>query len=124
MTTKGYTPIPGTARRYQTPSGETISRREYIKRTEGITPEQKRELRIESGVKSHMGRYNGLVRDYKRMNPGKKVRGKDSGEFKQLLKDLKSKDNSPGGRKARALEKLGRRSEEWRDYYTVGDSPD
>ncbi len=68
------------------------------------------------------GRFNSIVRDYKRMNPGKKVRGPDAGEFKQILKDLKSSDNSPKGPKARALEKLGRRAEDWEDY-DVGDSP-
>lgn len=121
---KGYIRLPGTARRYETPSGEIISRREYIKRTTGVTPEARRATREAAGIASHMGRYNSIVKDFKRTNPGAKVRGEKSGDFKSVLEGLRSHDNSPGGPKARALERLGRRSKEWRDYYAVGDSPE
>ena len=45
-----YIRIPGSARRYKNvDTGETISRREYIKRTEKITPEQKAYIRVKEG---------------------------------------------------------------------------
>lgn len=118
-------PIKGdAARRYvDTATGEIFSRRAAMKMIEGVTPEEKRQARIAEGLKSHMGRYNAIVRDFKRQNPGEKVRGKNAGKFKEVIKGLKSKDNSKMGPKARALELIGRRSKEWRDYYAVGDSP-
>lgn len=113
-----------TARRYiDTATGETFSRRAAMKIIEGVTPEAKREARIAEGIRSHMGRYNSIVKDFKRNNPNEKVRGKGATKFKEVMKGLKSKDNSKTGPKARALEALGRRSKEWRDYYVVGDSP-
>ena len=120
----GYTPIKGdSARRYLTPTGETISRRAYMQIAEGVTPEAKRAERVAAGIKSHMGRYQAIVADYKRTNPGKKTRGKDSGDFRQIIKGLKSPDNSPTGVKAKSLERLGRRGKDWEDY-SVGESPD
>lgn len=83
-----------------------------------------------------MARFNALVEDYKRAelkrlglpntqkNRDKiKVRGdSDSAKrFRSLLNDLKSKDNSPNGRKAKALQALGRRQLEW--DMPVGESP-
>lgn len=45
-----YVRIPGSARRYQNiDTGEEISRREYIKRTEKTTPEQKAYIRVKEG---------------------------------------------------------------------------
>ena len=45
-----YVKIPGSARRYRNVvTGEEISRREYIKRTEKVTPEQKAWLRVKEG---------------------------------------------------------------------------
>lgn len=45
-----YVRIPGSARRYYVVgTGVEISRREYIKRTEGHTPEQKAIKRVEAG---------------------------------------------------------------------------
>ncbi len=45
-----YIRIPGSARRYQNvDTGEEISRREYIKRTEKVTPEQKAYVRVKEG---------------------------------------------------------------------------
>ena len=45
-----YVRIPGSARRYQNvDTGEEISRREYIKRTEKTTPEQKAYQRVKEG---------------------------------------------------------------------------
>ena len=46
-----YIRIPGSARRYRNvDTGEEISRREYIKRTEKITPEQKAYIRVKEGI--------------------------------------------------------------------------
>jgi len=45
-----YIRIPGSARRYKNvDTGEEISRREYIKRTEKVTPEQKAYQRVKEG---------------------------------------------------------------------------
>ncbi len=45
-----YVRIPGTARRYRNVvTGEEISRREYIKRTEKVTPEEKAYRRVREG---------------------------------------------------------------------------
>ena len=45
-----YVRIPGSARRYRNvDTGEEISRREYIKRTEKITPEEKAYKRVREG---------------------------------------------------------------------------
>jgi len=45
-----YVRIPGSARRYRNvDTGEEISRREYIKRTEKVTPEQKAYIRVKEG---------------------------------------------------------------------------
>lgn len=45
-----YVRIPGSARRYKNvDTGEVISRREYIKRTEKVTPEQKAYIRVKEG---------------------------------------------------------------------------
>ena len=45
-----YVRIPGSARRYRNVvTGEEISRREYIKRTEKVTPEQKAYQRVREG---------------------------------------------------------------------------
>jgi hypothetical protein len=45
-----YIRIPGSARRYRNvDTGEEISRREYIKRTEKVTPEQKAYIRVKEG---------------------------------------------------------------------------
>lgn len=45
-----YVRIPGSARRYKNvDTGEEISRREYIKRTEKVTPEQKAHIRVKEG---------------------------------------------------------------------------
>ncbi len=45
-----YVRIPGSARRYRNVvTGEEISRREYIKRTEKVTPEEKAYRRVKEG---------------------------------------------------------------------------
>ncbi len=45
-----YIRIPGSARRYRNvDTGEEISRREYIKRTEKVTPEEKAYIRVKEG---------------------------------------------------------------------------
>ena len=55
-------------RRYVTPTGEIISRREQIRRTEGVTPEQKAVRRYEEG-KSKAGV---TVREHQRREERKK----------------------------------------------------
>ena len=125
MALTGYALIKGdSARRYLTPTGETISRRAYMQLAEGTTPEAKRAGRAAAGIKSHMGRYQAIADDYRRMNPGAKIRGKDKADFKSVIEGLKSGDRTSRGPLARALERIGRRSSEWRDYYAVGDTPD
>lgn len=66
------------ARRYVTPAGEIISRREQIRRTEGVTPEQKAVRRYEEG-KSKAGV---TVRKYQRKEKQRKE------EIKQATTDL------------------------------------
>ena len=65
------------ARRYVTPAGEIISRREQIRRTEGVTPEQKAVRRYQEG-KSKAGV---TVRKYQRKasskKPGKELWGNE-----------------------------------------------
>ena len=56
-------------RRYVTPTGEIISRREQIRRTEGVTPEQKAVRRYEEG-KSEAGV---TVRRYQRREKKRKA---------------------------------------------------
>ena len=56
-------------RRYVTPTGDIISRREQIRRTEGVTPEQKAVRRYEEG-KSKAGV---TVRKYQRREKTRKV---------------------------------------------------
>lgn len=85
---------------------------------------------------SHMARHNALVRDFKKaeckrlgLKPTKKnldsikVRGDSdsANRFRLIQQMLKSKDNSPTGEKAKALQMLGRRDQEW--IYPVGESP-
>ena len=61
-------------RRYVTPTGEIISRREQIRRTEGVTPEQKAVRRYEEG-KSEAGV---TVREYQRREERKKKGAKQA----------------------------------------------
>ena len=60
--------IRDSARRYVTPDGEIISRRQYIKITEGVSPEEKAVRRYEEG-KSEIGV---TVRRYQRHEERKK----------------------------------------------------
>ncbi len=62
------------ARRYVTPTGEIISRREQIRRVEGVTPEQKAIRRYEEG-KSKAGV---TVRRYQRRQERKKKGNKQT----------------------------------------------
>ena len=64
-------------RRYVTPTGEIISRREQIRRTEGVTPEQKAVRRYEEG-KSKAGV---TVRRYQRREKTRKVDTTKAGEL-------------------------------------------
>ena len=67
-------------RRYVTPTGEIISRREQIRRTEGVTPEQKAVRRYEEG-KSEAGV---TVRRYQRKE---KTRKPDTKKGRELWGD-------------------------------------
>lgn len=133
-----YEKLGGSSRRYRdTTTGETISRREHLKRTQNTSFEKIREANIEKArlldyaPKNRQGRYNSLVADYKKNEAERlglkpkdiKVRGNNESAnyFKELIKDLKSKDTNPDGRIANALVVLGRRKLEW--AYAVGESP-
>lgn len=121
-----YTRIKGDkARRYISESGNIISRRQYMRIVQGVIPERKAAERWNRGVRNKMYKYNLLVADFRRNNPGEKVRGRNATLFKQTIAALKSEDNSASGDKALALERLGRRSREWQDYdIGVGETPD
>ena len=67
-------------RRYVTPTGEIISRREQIRRTEGVTPEQKAVRRYQEG-KSKAGV---TVRQYQRKE---KTRKPDTKKARELWGD-------------------------------------
>ena len=133
-----YEKLSGSARRYvDTSTGETISRREHLKRTQNTSFEKIREANIAKDIRSgftptnRQSRYNKVVSDYKKSEAERlgikpkdvKVRGNNesSNQLKQIVKDLKSKDVSAEGKKAKALVTLGRRKEEW--SYAVGESP-
>ncbi len=85
----GYERVPGAERRYKdTKSGEILSRRQYLKRTEGITSlEQKAKVlkaaRIERGEIQPMTRYGAIVKQYKSLHPDAHVRGPKAKEFRE-----------------------------------------
>ncbi len=77
-------------------TGENISRRQYLKRSEQIKSlESKskalRMKRLEEGTKQPMTRYNRIVKQYKLIHPNAKVRGdsKEARHFRKLFEDLK-----------------------------------
>jgi len=128
-----YQRLPGSARRYyDTVAKKEISRREYLTRKRGITPEEYAEQRAQPNIRASRLAEDFKTAEAKRLTEqtGKlvkpkdiKVRGKsESAErYKKAVKDLKTKDNSAGGRKVKALEILGRRLPEW--FFPVGESP-
>lgn len=146
----GYKALGGPARQYvDTRSGEVISRRQYQKlQNKGVTPERmaaRNRERVESGklqvqVDRNTGRpyrlsrsgakisldpmrrYRGLVMDFKAAHPRAKVRGSAARTWRDMLDALRSNDNTPGGRKARALIDIGRRRAG--DPWLVGETPD
>lgn len=119
-----FKPLGGSSRRYvDTVTGETISRRQFDKLNKpvSVSPDS-----FGKPVR-HMGRYNKLVSDFivqHKKDTGvlltrRQARG--SNELKDIVKALKSKDNSKDGRKAIALFLLGRRNPD--ADYPVGGSP-
>jgi hypothetical protein len=95
----GYRRVPGKARRYvELSTGKEISRRQYIKKTEGVRSleakaKQRREQRISTGQIQPMRSYDSLVKRYKEKN-GKnaRVRGnsKEAKEFRKNVRLLKN----------------------------------
>lgn len=73
------------------------------------------------GGRTQMRRYGTILSEYAQRHGVTRGEARRSPELKRIVRDLRSKDNSPGGRKARALEALGRREPEWR--WQVGDTP-
>lgn len=132
MAWEAWERLPGTSRRYRNiVTGETISRREYMKRVEGIIPEAKAEARRAEGKRNPLDRYSRLANDYRKQKAKElnispkdvKIRGDNptARELKELKKALRSKDNSANSKKARALVRLGRREADW--PWDVGESP-
>ena len=128
----GYERIPGKARRYRVIStGEILSRRQYIKRTEGVSSleskaKAQKKRRKESGEIQPMTKYNAIVHRYKEANPGKKVRGKDAEDFRHWYRELRRRivvhGNAAQTKKNRArhligLWHLGMITREQRDRY-------
>ena len=97
----GYERLPGKARQYlDTATGETLSRRQYIKRTEGIPSlENKasrlRGLRLLNNTKQPMQRYNTMVKRWREVRgPGSRVRGTsaEAVDFRSSYKKIASKN--------------------------------
>lgn len=138
----GYKALGGTSRSYVDPLGAVISRREYSKR-EGnpLVPKYDFTMTRYNDLlsqfidrKVQQGDYTYIQVDPKTGEPKRYTRGEKKGQYKEkrgaarqssemktAIKDLRSKDNSPTGKKAKALEKLGRRDPEW--DMPVGESP-
>lgn len=65
-----YIRLPGSSRRYYVKgTGEEISRREYIRRTEGVTPEEKAIRRVEEGKAKPGITYRKYVKRQRRKKP-------------------------------------------------------
>lgn len=87
-----YVRIPGSARRYQNvDTGEEISRREYIKRTEKVTPEEKAYIRVKEGK----AKPNITSRKYEQTRRKKAIEKVQKGEqdfgFEGVAHDLESR---------------------------------
>ncbi len=116
----GYKRLPGSARQYVNIStGEVFSRRQYDKIAASVKAAPVR--------KGSMVRYNRMVSDfqaYMKREHGIEMTRREvrqSADMKSIVKDLRSKDTSPDGKKAKALVRLGRRRPE--ADYPVGDTP-
>ncbi len=97
-------------------TGEIISRRQYLKRTEKITSleskaKQLKQSRLETGRRQPMTRYNAVVKQFKLANPGAKVRGNspEAKHFQKLYEDLKKPRKGLQGnlRRLRVMRDLG-----------------
>ena len=78
----GYERLPGRARRYRdTATGEEISKRQYVKRTENVKSleekaKRKAREREAAGQRKPLSRYNAIVKQYKLTHGAKaKVKG-------------------------------------------------
>ncbi len=115
----GISRLPGPKREYYVEStGRTISKRSYDTLRRGATNEAYAHERRLAGIPNPMQRYS---QQLARLQQQKAKQGiivskgelRTSAELRQLRKDLRTKSNSPTGRKARALVKLGYRDEQW-----------
>ncbi len=119
----GYERIPGAARRYKDVStGEELSRRQYIKRTEGVPSleskaKQLSRARALAGEVQPMKEYNKYVSGFKAAH-GKDahVRGKafEAQEFQRAMKTMKKK----GWRRTKE-----RKEERWHALQVMGMAP-
>lgn len=98
--------LPGTARNYlDLLTGEQISRRERDNREASI-PVTGRAEYLESVAGTRLG---SIARDLSSTNDDRPVQGALRDTFLGVLDDLKDPDRSPGGKKAGALVRIGRR---------------
>jgi hypothetical protein len=130
---KRYEAIKGSARQYRdTKTGAIISRNQRDKavlpsRAGGqISKEKLAKTLRAKGVVSHIARPQTLWKERQELlkKAGVKVSLKEvreSKEMKDILRGLRSKDNSARGAKARALVQLGLRDESW--TWAVGETP-
>ncbi len=109
--------LPGTERNYlDLLTGEHISRRERDSRESSI-PVKDRQSYLDSIAETRLG---SLASDLSNASGGRGIDGVIRDTFLQVLDDLYDPDNSPGGKKAQALVRIGRRSRS--DTFDVGDS--
>jgi hypothetical protein len=144
----GYRPIPhDPLRRVVTPSGETISRRQYQKLQHGgVTPEQaakqakaekprtaQEERREKFGYTSktdYADKLDAFTKHWNATHPGDQITRREAmgrNEFKYAYgihsrqRDRKRPDRSPTGEWAQALVDMGLREPEW--DWAVGETP-
>ncbi len=144
----GYRPIKGDVRRRMiTPSGETISRRQYQKILHGgTTPEQaakqakaekprtaQEERREKFGFTSktdYADKLDAFTKHWNATHPGDQITRREAmgrNEFKYAYgihsrqRDRKRPDRSPTGEWAQALVDMGLREPEW--DWAVGETP-
>lgn len=133
MADVGFKALGGTSRQYiDLSNNETISRREYYKRSGRQSFEEIKAVKVAAGAYINpMERYNKLVAQFKQsvtatmgLKPSEiTVRGDTvtSNLLKQVVKGLKSKDDRATGSKAESLIFLGLREAEW--TFAVGETP-
>lgn len=123
-----YVPLRNKQRQYRdVKTGVIISNRQYKKAvlTGGKSLEKFRQERAQRGIISHMKRYGSLVEMRQRELSSAGIKESKraimaSSEMQQLIRDLRTKDKSASGRKARALVQLGLRDVSW--THAVGET--